>query len=67
VFDLCSGKGGDLTKWLKTSRPLSHYVALEYQESLTDQAIKRFKDLRITKFPAIFIVGDAGDELNTID
>ncbi len=28
IFDLCSGKGGDITKW-KRLMP-SHYVALEY-------------------------------------
>lgn len=37
VFDLCSGKGGDLGKW--AMKKLSHYVALEYQEQLSKNAI----------------------------
>jgi mRNA (guanine-N7-)-methyltransferase len=64
VFDLCSGRGGDLFKWLKAEP--SHYVALEYQESLIDKAVERFKKAR-AKFPGVFIVADAGDPNTTID
>jgi mRNA (guanine-N7-)-methyltransferase len=28
IFDLCSGKGGDLPKWVRTNP--SHYVALDF-------------------------------------
>jgi mRNA (guanine-N7-)-methyltransferase len=65
VFDLCSGRGGDLNKWL-FKKP-SHYIALEYQENLIEKAMDRFKNLKKAEFPAIFIVGDAGDKNTTID
>ena len=66
MFEICSGKGGDFFKW--TRYKLSHYVALEYQESSIDAAIKRRNDsAKDIKFPSIFLVADAGDERNTID
>ena len=65
IFDLCSGKGGDLMKWIK-KKP-AHYVALEYQEALINKAIERLNSLSNIDFPSIFIVADAGDENNTID
>ena len=66
VFDLCSGRGGDIKKWKRLN--LSHYVALEYQETLTDKAIDRLKEMeKYVKYPSIFIVADAGDPNTTID
>ena len=65
VFDLCSGRGGDLGKWLKR-RP-GHYVALEYQQTLIDKAIDRLKLMKGVNFPSIFLVADAGDTNTTID
>jgi mRNA (guanine-N7-)-methyltransferase len=59
IFDLCSGRGGDLNKWLR-HKP-SHYVGLEYQETLIDKAIERLKGMKQVKNPSIFIVADAGD------
>ena len=69
VFDLCSGKGGDLRKWFNKhqNRKPSHYVALEYQEALIDKAIERLKELRGVQFPSVFIVADAGDPNTLID
>lgn len=70
IFDLCSGRGGDLAKWFKR-RP-GHYVGLEYQESLVEKAMQRYQELSQTHkncgdLRAIFLVGDAGDQNNTID
>ncbi|CDW75150.1 UNKNOWN [Stylonychia lemnae] len=65
IFDLCSGKGGDLRKWI-LKKP-SHYVALEYQEQLIKIAIERLREIRNVEFPSIFVVADAGDESMTID
>lgn len=66
VFDLCSGKGGDFFKWSRYN--MSHYVALEYQEALIDEAInRRNESAKQVKFPSIFLVADAGDEKNTVD
>ncbi len=49
VFDLCSGKGGDNTKWIM-KKP-SHYIALEFQEKLVLEADKRmFESLQREKF-----------------
>ena len=62
---MCSGRGGDIKKW-KRLNP-SHYVALEYQETLTDKAIDRLKEMKYVKYPSIFIVADAGDPNTTID
>ncbi len=44
IFDLCSGRGGDINKWSRL-KP-SHYVALEYQESLIDKAVERLKNMK---------------------
>eukprot|EP00347_Sterkiella_histriomuscorum_P015000 403358695 len=65
IFDLCSGKGGDLMKWLY-KKP-SHYVALEYQEQLSLIAKERLLAKSNVKFPSIFVVADAGDPTMTID
>jgi len=65
VFDICAGKGGDIKKWQRQYP--SHYVALEYQQTLIDKAIERLKSRDIPKYPSIFIVADAGDKNTTID
>lgn len=69
VFDLCSGRGGDLRKWFNPyqKRTPSHYVALEYQETLIDKAIERLKEIKHVKFPSVYIVADAGDSNTLID
>ena len=65
VFDLCSGKGGDQNKWMR--QKLKHYIAMEYQEALIDEGMKRIRERKGIQFSSIYIVGDAGDEKNTID
>jgi mRNA (guanine-N7-)-methyltransferase len=65
VLDLCSGKGGDLNKWVK--RGVSHYVALEFQGSLIDKAMRRLRNFKNIRFPSIFVVQDVGDPNTLID
>lgn len=65
VLDMCSGKGGDLNKWVRI-KP-SHYVALEYQKSLVEKAMERLSNFKNVYFPSIFIVNDAGDPHTLID
>lgn len=65
VLDLCAGKGGDLNKWIK--RGVSHYVAMEYQDSLIQKGMQRLKEMRNVRFPSIFVVHDAGDPNTLVD
>ena len=65
VLDLCSGKGGDLNKWIR--RKPSHYVAMEYQGSLIEKAMKRLQNYKKLEFPSIFVVHDAGDPNTLLD
>ena len=79
VLDLCCGKGGDLPyKW--KSKRIAHYVgtdlskesvksAKEKHEDIISSAENRMMDRRnqTTRFPAIFIVQDAGDDENLLD
>ena len=66
VLEICSGKGGDFVKW--TRHNPSHYVAVEKQEKLIDEAISRRNSLDWPiKFPTIYLVADPGDEKFKID
>jgi len=64
VFDICSGKGGDIGKW--TRHNPDHYVALDYSERLVTEAKERYQGIN-PNFPAVFFVADASDEVRNID
>lgn len=71
VLDLCCGRGGDMVKWKKAN--VSHYVGLDFSDSSITEAQTRYLSLVIDqahnprdRFPAIFIVADAGDQQNLL-
>lgn len=72
MLDLGCGKGGDLQKW-QIAR-IAHYVGADLsRESIKEassrhnQSIIKNKNKRNEAFPAIFIVADASDRVNSID
>ena len=67
ILDLCSGKGGDLKKWLRKEHMPCHYVGFELSQSATEEAKRRYEGIYDNNVPSIFIIGDVGDPNNTID
>ena len=44
-----------------------HYVGFEYSKTSSLEAVERYKGIDDLNVPGIFIIGDVGDEKNTID
>ena len=44
-----------------------HYIGFEYSKTSSLEAVERFKGLQDNSIPGIFIIGDVGDDKNTID
>jgi mRNA (guanine-N7-)-methyltransferase len=56
VFDICSGKGGDLMKYMR--RRIGYYVGADLSKRSVQEAMQRYNNLRDARFQATFIHAD---------
>ena len=56
VFDMASGKGGDLNKW--SSRRVRHVTFADVASESVQQSRERYEERHKSKFSASFHVGD---------
>jgi len=48
ILDLGAGRGGDIQKWYSHHKSISHYVAVDNDQSAIDELLERSKELKMS-------------------